>query len=121
MKKIMLSLLACLMAFSMCAGLCAPVFAEGTAPVAENFEFKTYRNTPFYGALSANDIEDDVVYFEITTHPVKGNIKIEANGSFVYTPCENKKGRDYFGYKAIDAQGNVSQEATVIIRIEKQK
>ena len=46
-------------------------------------------------------------------------ISLNEDGSFVYTPRENKKGRDYFGYKAIDPEGNVSQEATVIIRIQK--
>ena len=33
------------------------------------------------------------------------------------TPAGGKKGRDYFGYKAIDSEGNRSQEATAIIRI----
>lgn len=121
MKKIMLSLVACLMAFSLCAGLTAPVLAVGNAPVAENFEFKTYQNTDLCGVLSAYDSEDDVVYYEITTQPVKGSIELQPDGSFVYTPREGKKGRDYFGYKAVDTEGNKSQEATVIIRIEKQK
>ena len=34
---------------------------------------------------------------------------------------DGKRGRDYFGYKAIDADGNRSQEATVIIRLVKNK
>ena len=41
------------------------------------------------------------------------------DGVIVYTPRRDKKGRDYFGYRAKDAEGNVSQEATAIIRIEK--
>ena len=109
------------MAISLCAGLTVPVLAEGNAPISDNFEFKTYQNTALYGALSAYDLEDDVVFFEITTQPVKGNIELQQDGSFVYTPREGKKGRDYFGYKAVDTKGNKSQEATVIIRIEKQK
>ena len=96
-------------------------FAEGSAPVAENLELRTYRNVSVGGRLSAFDAEDDVVSFTITTDPVKGSIELEENGCFVYTPKENKRGRDYFGYKAIDSAGNLSQEATVIIRIEKQK
>lgn len=121
MKKILVSALACFMLLLMCTGLTVPAFAEGTAPVAENMELKTYRNTSVSGTLSAYDPEGDVASFEISTKPVKGSIVTEANGNFVYTPDEGKKGRDYFGYKAIDSEGNVSQEATVIIRIEKQK
>lgn len=96
-------------------------FAAGSAPVAENLELRTYRNVSVGGRLSAFDAEDDVVSYSITTDPIKGSIELEENGCFVYTPKENKRGRDYFGYKAVDSEGNLSQEATVIIHIEKQK
>lgn len=96
-------------------------FAEGGAPVAENLELRTYRNVSVGSRLKAFDPDDDVVSYSITTDPVKGSIELEENGCFVYTPRENKRGRDYFGYKAVDSEGNLSQEATVIIRIEKQK
>ena len=53
------------------------------------------------------------------TCPVKGSIELKGDGVIVYTPHRDKKGRDYFGYRARDAAGNLSQEATAIIRIEK--
>lgn len=121
MKRMFLSFTAFTLAVLLFAGLAAPVFAEGSAPVAENLELTTYRNVSVGGCLSAYDPEGDAVSFEITTEPVKGAIELKQDGSFVYTPCEGKKGRDYFGYKAVDEEGNYSQEATVIIRIEKQK
>ena len=121
MKRTLLSVFAFLLMLALSIGLAAPALALGSAPVAENLELKTYRSVSVGGTLSAYDPEGDVARFEITTQPVKGRIALEQDGSFVYTPNENKKGRDYFGYKAIDAEGNVSQEATVIIRIEKQK
>lgn len=121
MKKLLISFTACLMILVMCAGLVQPVFADGIAPLAENMELKTYKNTSVSGMLAAYDPETDVVGFKITTEPTKGTIQLEQNGSFIYTPNKDKKGRDYFGYKAVDAQGNESHEATVIIRIEKQK
>ena len=98
--------------------LIGTAFADGLAPVAENFEIKTYRNTAVEGRLTAYDPEQDIVSFEITTFPRKGEIRVEQNGDFIYKPFEDKKGRDYFGYKAIDSQGNVSQEGTAIIRID---
>lgn len=121
MKRMLISITALALAVFMFAGLAQPVYAEGSAPVAENLELKTYRGVSVGGCLSAYDPEGDAVSFEVTTEPVKGSLELKEDGSFIYTPGENKRGRDYFGYKAIDSQGNYSQEATVIIRIEKQK
>lgn len=93
----------------------------GAAPIAENLEISTYRNVSVGGTLKATDPDGDVLKFEIATPPSKGEIELKDNGSFVYTPEKGKRGRDYFGYKAVDAAGNTSAEATVIIKIEKQK
>ncbi len=98
-----------------------PAHAEGSAPVAQNMELTTYRNVSVGGRLSAVDPDGDTLTFQITTEPAKGEIELTDDGRFVYTPDTNRRGRDYFGYKAMDAAGNCSQEATVIIRIEKQK
>lgn len=102
-------------------GLGGRAYAEGSAPIAENFEFQTIKNTPLSGQLRAEDADGGTLTFAITTEPVKGSIRLESDGSFVYTPRQDKKGRDYFGYKAADSEGNLSQEATVIIKIEKAK
>ncbi len=110
--------------FMVFLALCALVFpaaADNCAPVAENFEFETYRGVSFGGELAAVDPDGDAVSFEITTAPKKGTIELSDNGSFVYTPAEGKRGRDYFGYRAVDAQGNRSQEATVIIKLVKNR
>lgn len=120
MKKIIVSVLAFALMLSLCAGVSVSAFAQDSAaPVAENLELKTYQNVSVGGMLSAYDADGSALEYTITTQPVKGDIELETDGSFVYTPRENKKGRDYFGYKAQDAEGNISQEATVIIKIEK--
>lgn len=120
MKRFSISILAFMLVFALCAGMCA-ASADGAAPVAENLELKTYQNVSVGGSLSAYDPDGGALEYAITTQPVKGSIELKDDGSFVYTPRENKKGRDYFGYKAADGDGNLSQEATVIIRIEKAK
>lgn len=123
MKKKLLTA-ACVLA--LCLSL-SPAYAEeagtgsNTAPVAENFELCTYRNVSIGGQLAAVDPDGDPVTFHLTTEPIKGTVEIQENGEFVYTPNEGKRGRDYFGYKAVDSNGNESQEATVIISIKKQK
>lgn len=94
--------------------------ADNAAPIAENFEFETYRGVSYGGRLAAVDPDGDVLSFEISTKPQKGSIELSDDGRFVYTPDEGEKGRDYFGYRATDSEGNRSQEATVIIRLVKQ-
>lgn len=96
-----------------------PAFAQ--SPIAENLEITTYRDVSVGGKLNATGTDGGEFTFQITTEPNKGTIELEEDGCFVYTPFEGKKGKDYFGYRATDSEGNVSQEGTVIIRIEKQK
>ncbi|MBR4057091.1 MAG: hypothetical protein IKK00_03020 [Oscillospiraceae bacterium] len=91
----------------------------GSAPEALNLEIETPRGSAYAGKLEAEDPDGDLCGFEITTPPIKGTVEVQPDGSFVYTPLVGRRGRDYFGYKAVDAQGNLSQEATVIIRLTK--
>lgn len=108
----------------LCFALLTTMFASAAggsgAPVAQNLELATYRSTSVGGRLSATDPNGDAVTFEITTEPTKGKIELDEDGHFVYTPADGKRGKDYFGYKAVDTDGNRSQEATVIIKIQKQ-
>lgn len=122
MKKRMLSVLLALTALVGTALAAAQPEATptGCAPVAQNLEIETYRGVAVSGKLEAVDPDGDLCGFEITTPPGKGSVQVEDDGSFTYTPVEGKRGRDYFGYKAVDAAGNLSQEATVIIKLKKQ-
>ncbi len=121
MKQKLLAAAGALLALGALLSGLPTVSAAGEAPVAENLELSTYRGVSIGGMLSATDPDGGALSFEITTSPVKGTIDLDADGHFVYTPADGKRGKDYFGYKAIDVDGNRSQEATVIIRIEKQK
>ena len=120
MKRRILSLLllACLTLPAFALG--GAETAEGSAPVAENLEIETYRGVSVGGRLSATDPDGDLAGFLLTTPPGKGELALAQDGCFVYTPEAGKRGRDYFGYKAVDEAGHLSQEATVIIRLKKQ-
>lgn len=120
-KRYLISCAAVILTLTLSLGLALPGTAEGSAPVAENLEFETYRGVSFGGELAAIDPDGDTLSFRITTEPVKGSLELNDDGSFVYTPADGKRGKDYFGYKAVDSEGNCSQEATVIIRLIKQK
>lgn len=91
------------------------------APTAENMEFTTYKNVAYTGRFSAVDPDGDLITFQLVDKPARGSLTLSENGEaeFIYTPYENKTGKDSFTYIAVDAVGNTSEEATVKIRIEK--
>lgn len=120
-KRKTMTLIALSLAVALCLGAATVSSADNSAPAAQNLELETYRDVSVGGQLSAVDPDGDALTFQITTQPVKGTIALDADGKFVYTPASGKKGKDYFGYKAADSQGNLSQEGTVIIKINRQK
>jgi len=89
------------------------------APVAQDFALETYKNLPNQGTLKAADPENESLTYTLVRQPKRGEILLDADGSFTYTPKKNKVGVDSFTYTAADPAGNVSREATVTIQILK--
>ncbi|MDD4714981.1 MAG: Ig-like domain-containing protein [Oscillospiraceae bacterium] len=93
---------------------------QNNAPVAENLSLSTYKNIAISGAFSAIDPEGDTIAYQLKGKPARGEVTFHENSaSFVYTPYENKTGKDSFTYVAVDKLGNVSKAATVKVVIEK--
>ena len=92
-----------------------------SAPIAENLELCTYKNVAITARFSATDPEGDLLTFQLVDKPARGAVTMPEDGSneFVYTPYENKTGKDSFTYVAVDAVGNTSAPATVKVKIEK--
>ena len=88
-------------------------------PAAEDRAFETYRNLPNTGILPVRDPEQKDVTITILKEPRRGEVTLEADGKFTYTPKKNKVGTDCFTYQASDPEGNLSREATVTITILK--
>ena len=84
---------------------------ENNPPVARNMELTTYKNVAITGYFDAVDGEGDSLTFQLTSTPARGAVTLAEDGQFVYTPYENKTGRDSFTYVAIDPAGNTSPEA----------
>lgn len=95
--------------------------APNQSPIAENLSLKTYKNVSITGRLQASDADSDTVTYQLTSSPARGSVtlKEDGSGSFVYTPYENKTGKDSFTYVAVDSTGNISNTAKVSLRIEK--
>ncbi len=123
MKYRILLLCVCL-AGALAAPAAAVTLATGqpdnAAPIAEDLSLTTYKNVAVEGQCAAVDPEGDLITFRLADKPARGEVELSEDGSFRYTPFENKKGKDSFSYVAVDANGNESQPATVKILIEKQ-
>ena len=85
-------------------------------PVAVNAEYKTYTNVKLCGKLKVIDTDDDECTFEVISAPKKGTLTIEGE-DFVYTPKQDKSGKDFFEFRATDSRGNKSGVAKVSIEI----
>ncbi len=92
---------------------------KNETPKAIDAELETYKNIPNNGTLSGSDPEDAPLTYQLVEEPKRGKIKLESNGSYVYTPDKNKVGEDSFRFTVTDEAGNVSKPATVKILILK--
>lgn len=92
---------------------------ENQTPIAEDCAFETYKNLEVTGQLKVRDPEGQEMTFTLTRPPKRGDIVIQQDGSFTYTPKKNKVGIDSFTFTATDPAGKTSREATVTVSIQK--
>ena len=92
---------------------------ENQVPEAKDVSLETYKNLEKAGNFDARDPDGDKLIYNIVTTPKRGTLKVNDDGTFVYTPKENKVGSDRFTYTVTDPSGSVSNEATVSINILK--
>jgi len=92
---------------------------DDQAPVAQDSAVETYKNLPNEGKLKVSDPEGQALTYTLVRAPKRGEVILNDDGSFTYTPKKNKVGVDSFTYTAADPAGNVSREATVTVQILK--
>ena len=64
------------------------------------------------------DVEEGVLTAHLVSAPQAGTLTLSADGSFRYTPGAGFIGTDTFVYRAADAEGAASNEATVTIAVD---
>ncbi|TRX76530.1 Ig-like domain-containing protein [Pseudomonas mangiferae] len=84
----------------------APSTANSTVSVAED--------TPYSGQLNATDLDGDALTFSVTTPPLHGNLVLNTDGSFTYTPAPDYNGPDSFAYQVTDGDGGI---ATAVVSV----
>ena len=93
------------------------VTAVNDHPVAFAERVTTSEDTKYSGSVSASDIENDILTYNILTNPSNGTVSITNSslGTFTYSPTINYNGDDSFTFTANDY--NYSDTATVSITI----
>ncbi len=67
------------------------------------------------GVLSNDsDIEDASLDALLAQNPLFGNVVLQPDGSFVYTPDQNFNGTDQFSYNAVDDDGGAVEEFVTV-------
>lgn len=91
---------------------CCPVESGAVLAVS------THEGLALSGTLSAQDPEGDALYFEVSSYPQNGTVRVDAGtGTFVYTPGKDFDGKDSFTWRAQDEHGNYSGVSTVRITV----
>jgi hypothetical protein len=96
-----------------------PSTGADRAPIAQEQCFETCKNVAYTGRVSAMDPEGGALRYRLSEKPARGSVELAEDGTFVYTPFENKTGKDRFTFVAEDEAGNVSEPAKVEVRIRK--
>ena len=93
------------------------VTAINDTPVAFAKIVTTSEDTKYSGSVSASDVENDILTYNILTNPSNGTVSITNSslGTFTYSPTINYNGDDSFTFTANDY--NYSDTATVSITI----
>ncbi|MGJ8639360.1 MAG: tandem-95 repeat protein [Opitutaceae bacterium] len=85
-------------------------------PVAFVQAFTTQEDTSFAGAIAASDEDGDSLTFTLVDDAVDGDLILESDGSFTYTPAENENGAKTFSFNVSDGEavvGPVSLEINI--------
>ena len=76
-------------------------------PTTSNSSVSTNENTPVSGTLVAADVDGDALAFTTLQAPAHGNLILNGDGTFTYTPNFNFSGIDTFTYQVSDADGGI--------------
>ncbi len=88
-------------------------------PVANNDTFATNEDTVLNGTtvlVNDTDADSQPLTAQLVTGPAHGNLTLNANGTFTYTPFANYNGADSFTYKDSDGIGT-GNTATVNLTV----
>ncbi|MGB7587391.1 MAG: Ig-like domain-containing protein, partial [Solirubrobacterales bacterium] len=92
------------------------VIAVNDKPVAAGASASTNEDTLLVGVLAASDVDGDTLTFSLGGSAAHGQVVVNANGTYSYTPNADFFGADSFTFKANDGSED-SNVATVTITV----
>ena len=97
-----------------------PVDPDNAAPVAQDGSASGDEDTVINGTLAASDIDSASLTFSRVTNASHGNVTVNADGTFSYTPNRDFNGSDSFTFKANDGalDSNVATVSLTIAPVE---
>lgn len=87
-----------------------------TAPGAHDSSLSIGHDRTLSGIVSASDTENDVLAASVVSNVTHGNLSLNSNGTFVYTPTPGYSGSDSFTYNVSDGVAS-SGTATVNLSV----
>ncbi|BED91071.1 hypothetical protein PspMM1_35390 [Pseudoalteromonas sp. MM1] len=91
-----------------------PTPLVNTAPSATDVMLTTQTEVEINDMLVATDADGDSLTYELTTEPTLGNVVVNSDGSFTYTPNKEATGSDSFMFGVSDG---VNQQVTAMVDI----
>jgi VCBS repeat-containing protein len=94
------------------------VAAVNDAPVAANATASGTEDNVVTGQLTATDVDGDTLTFALADNggPAHGNVTVNPDGSYTYTPNADWAGTDSFTYQVSDGNGGTTT-ATVSVNV----
>ena len=96
------------------------VTAVNDAPIAQDQTLPAIEDTVLNGSVTATDADGDALSFSVAgggTTAQGGQVVMQPNGSFTYTPASGFSGTDSFTYTVSDGNGG-TDTATITINVE---
>jgi VCBS repeat-containing protein len=102
--------------------LAAEAHQNGASSSDLSFDMRVRVTRAISAGVLANDTDSDpgetaTLVAELVTGPTSGNVVLNGNGTFTYTPSAGFTGADSFTYRARDTSGRVSAVATASITV----
>ena len=94
----------------------AQIFSPIDGPVAANGAGNGNEDAAINGTLAASDANGDALTYARVANAQHGNVVVNADGSYIYTPNANYNGPDSFTFKANDGAFD-SNVATVTLTV----
>jgi Reelin subrepeat B/Bacterial Ig domain/Immunoglobulin domain/Immunoglobulin I-set domain len=92
------------------------VMSANQPPTVAGGEFGTREDTPLNGTVAAQDPDGDTLVLTVIDPPAGGQVTLNNDGSFVFTPAPQFNGMVRFTFRADDGQAQ-SDPATVTILV----